>query len=487
MSMRLRFFLLIFVVALSSFGWTQNRVLKAYLNENQLYSPEVGNYFEVQLNFVGYTLNYITRDSVTYAELDITQTFSQQDSAIIYDRYLLKSPYVIDSIVDNFYDIQNYTLVPGEYNYSLSIKDVNSDHEPVTVNKMIQIKDRSEEVSFSSFLQAETITPNSKGSTIFSKTGYDVIPMLGNYYPTEAHNLLYYVEAYNTNSITNDSVYVIEQKIIGQDTNIDLTSYIRYFRYSNSPLQPVAKIIDISLLPTGTYTLQLNLLDRDKKILARSSFDFDRNNTDEVNEVAYKSIVLDPAFKKSIPEDSTGYYVASLIPISRPAEVKNIIRLLKKKDKEKNSQYLQAFWKQAHPKNAYEGWIKYKTQVQLVERLYATNFQVGFETDRGRVYLEYGAPSSVIRNPSSPSEYPYEIWQYDRIEQFSNRRFIFYSSTNLNKEYRLLHSDMIGELHNPRWQYILNKRNTPGNDLSDPTGGAPSHFGGNSSLYYNTY
>ncbi len=485
--MKLRFLFLIFAVVVTSFGWSQDKELKAYLKESQMYSPKIGNYIEIQLNFVGYTLNYITQDSSIYAELEISQTFSQNDSTVFYDHYLLKSPPIIDSIVDDFYDIQNYPLSPGQYTYSLSIKDINSDHKPVEVSKSLDVKDLSGNVTFSSFFQAQTIRPNTSGNTIFTKTGYDVIPMLGNYYPTEAQNLLYYIEAYNTNTITDDSVYVVEQKIIGQDTNVDLTSYTRYFRYKNAPLQPIAKVIDIGLLPTGSYTLQLNLINREKKILARTAFDFDRNNKDAVNEVAYKSIVLDPAFLESIPKDSTGYYVASLIPISRPAEVKNIIRLLKEKDGKKNSQYLQAYWKQAYPGNPYEGWAKYKAQVQLVQRLYATNYQVGFETDRGRVYLQYGSPNSVIRNPSSPSEYPYEIWQYDKIDHYSNRRFVFYSPTNLNKDYRLLHSDMIGELQNPRWQYILNKRNTPGNNLDDPTGGAPSHFGGNSSLYYNTY
>src|SRR5690554_6549363 len=131
--------------------------------------------------------------------------------------------------------------------------------------------------------------------------------------------------------------------------------------------------------------------------------------------------------------------------------------------------------------------MRYKAQVQSVEWLFATNYQVGFETDRGRVYLQYGSPNSVIEQPSSPAEYPYEIWQYDQIKQYSNRRFVFYSPTNLNEDYRLLHSDMIGELQNYRSKYALNQRNTPDSDLDDPTGGAKPHFGGNSSRYYNSY
>jgi GWxTD domain-containing protein len=413
--------------------------------------------------------------------------FSQNDTIVLADRYLLKSPVVIDSFIEDFYDIQKYPLAPGEYNYDLVIKDVNSKKEALTVNKRIEIQDFSKDLSLSTFTAAETIMPNPQEQSIFTKIGYDVIPMLGNYYPTEIQNMLYYLEVYNTDSGLEDSVYVVEQKIVGRDVNLDLDQYTRYFRYQGSAIQPVSKVIDISLLPTGSYTVELNILNRDKIVLGRSSFDFDRNNTEEVNEIAYESIILDPAFEESIPQDSSGYYVASLIPISGQLEVKNIIRLLKLRDRDQNHRYLQAFWKQAAPENAYEGWMKYKAQVQAVEKLFSTNFQVGFETDRGRVYLQYGSPSSVIEQPSSPAEYPYEIWQYDQIQQFSNRRFIFYSSTNLNEDYRLLHSDMLGEIQNNRWKYALNKRNTPDSNLDDPTGGATPHFGGNSSRYYNSY
>ncbi|HLV42829.1 MAG TPA: GWxTD domain-containing protein [Brumimicrobium sp.] len=478
---------LILTMILCGVSFGQDRGLKAYLNESQYYLPESGNYLEIQLNFTGHSLNYVTKDNVTYAELEISQVFSKNDTVVSADRYLLKSPEVIDSIVDDFHDIQKYLLKPGKYNYDLVIKDINSKNDALSVSKVIEIEDLSLGLSLSSFTAAESITPNPKEQSIFTKIGYDVIPMLGNYYPTEIENMLYYLEVYNTDKGIDDSVYVVEQKLIGRDVNIDLEQYTRYYRYKTSQIQPVSKLVDISALPTGAYTLELNVLNRDKLVLARSSFDFDRNNTEEINEVAYESVVLDPAFQESIHEDSTGYYVASLIPISRQAEVKNIISLLKMRDKEQNYRYLQAYWKQVDAKNAYEEWMKYKAQVQVVQKLFSTNFQVGFETDMGRVFLQYGSPSSVIEQPSSPAEYPYEIWQYDQIKQYSNKRFVFYSPTNLSHDYRLLHSDMIGEIQNYRWKYALNKRNTPDSDLDDPTGGAKPHFGGNSSLYYNSY
>lgn len=481
-------FIIVLLLMIPSLFWAQEKQLRAYLNERQFYAPEEGTYLEVQLHFAGHTLRYLSQDSTTYGEVEIAQIFSQNDTVISYDKYVLKSPLVIDSIVEDFHDIQRYSLPPGTYDYELSIQDIHADHPPVSVSKSIEIREMSGRVEISDLAAAESIRPSGKQSTVFSKIGYDVVPMVTNYYPTELKKLPYYVEVYNTKTHHDDSVYVVEQKIVGANENVDLSGYTRYYRYKESRLQPIAKYVDISTLPTGAYELQLNVLNREKEVVASQSFNFDRNNAAEVDEVAFQSTVLDPAFEESIPNDSTGYYVASLIPIARSSEVKNIIQILKQKDNDKNQKYLQAFWKSVNPENPYEGWIKYKKQVHKVEKLFATNYQVGFETDRGRVYLEYGPPNQLTERPSSPSEYPYEIWQYDKIGRFSNRRFVFYSPTNLNKDYRLLHSDMVGELQNYRWRYALNKRNTPDSNLDNPRGsGYQQHFGGNSSLYYNSY
>jgi GWxTD domain-containing protein len=222
------------------------------------------------------------------------------------------------------------------------------------------------------------------------------------------------------------------------------------------------------------------------EILSSQYYPFERSN-DVIAEFNPEKMVLDPAFQSSVSDDSVAYYLASLIPIAKPAEIKNIISTLKSKNLEKCRKHIQAFWVQSAPQNSYDSWIRYKIQVQLVERLYRTNYQDGSETDRGRVYLKYGAPSSVITKETSPSEYPYEIWTYNKIGKFSNKRFIFYNPDLVNNAYRLLHSDMLGELKNPAWQQILAKRNTNNGDIDNPNKFNEKHFGGNSNDYFRQY
>lgn len=463
--------------------------MRAYLNDQQFYSEEYGSYLEVQLKFASPTLNYKSVNNHLVAHLEISHVFRKGEHIEFFDKYTLDSPLFRDSIIEDFYDIQRYPLNPGTYIHEIVLKDLNSDTPELSVEREVSIRSFARELAISSITPAESIQTNTNEElNTFTKMGYDVIPMTSNYYPVQMNWMPYYAEIYNTRALLDDSVYVVEQKIISNETRFDMDHFSRYFRLKTSEIQPLAKVIDISMLPTGNYTLELNILNRDKEVLASTRFNFDRNNTEEVNSLAIETIVLDPAFAESIPSDSTGYYVAALIPISRPAEVKNIIALLKERNNEKNKKYIQAFWREAKRNGAYEEWMKFKAQVMMVEKLFGTNYQVGFETDRGRVYLQYGQPNQVTEQAMSPSEYPYEIWQYDKIDRFSNRRFVFYNTTNINNDYKLLHSDMVGELQNFRWQYALNKRNTSDKDLDNPSGSDyQQHFGGNSSLYYNSY
>jgi len=480
------FIIFTFGLVLSSLGQKQ---LRAYLNEHQFYSPEEGNYIEIQLNFVGHTVSYKDIDTKPKGQIEITQLFMQGESVIFYDKYMLSTPDVVDSIIEDFYDIRRYVLEPGDYTYELIIDDTFSENGPISVEKPLSIADLSSKISFSSVTASESINyADPEKPTLFTKMGYNIVPLISNYFPTELNFLPYYVEVYGTDSYFDDSVFIVEQKITSNEMSFDLEVYDRYFRYNASGIKAIAKVIDLSLLPTGNYTLELNILNRKKEVLAQQTYNFDRNNSDDVNQIALDNIVLDPAFMESIPNDSTGYYVASLIPISGPSEVRNILSILKERDNDKNKKYIQAFWRQTSKSNAYAEWMKYRAQIYKVEKLFGTNYQVGFETDRGRVYLQYGPPSQLSEQLQSNSEYPYEIWQYDKIDRFSNRRFVFYNTTNINNDYKLLHSDMLGELQNNRWQFALNKRNTSDGNIDSQTGGGfQEHYGRNSSLYYNSF
>jgi hypothetical protein len=64
---------------------------------------------------------------------------------------------------------------------------------------------------------------------------------------------------------------------------------------------------------------------------------------------------------------------------------------------------------------------------------------------------------------------------------------VFYNPDLVNRAYRLLHSDMVGELKNPSWPQILSKRNTVNGNVDNPNANNVDHWGGNSNDYYRQY
>lgn len=106
----------------------------------------------------------------------------------------------------------------------------------------------------------------------------------------------------------------------------------------------------------------------------------------------------------------------------------------------------------------------------MIQKKYGTRALKGYNTDMGRVYLQYGAPSSINKSDFEPNAYPYEMWHYDKIKNQTNKMFVFYSKDMLSRNYTLLHSDMPGEPNEPAWNIILRQKSAINAKDIDDTG-----------------
>lgn len=97
-------------------------------------------------------------------------------------------------------------------------------------------------------------------------------------------------------------------------------------------------------------------------------------------------------------------------------------------------------------------------EVMKVNNSYAALNKMGYETDRGRVYLQYGPPSTTSEVHDDPESYPYEIWHYYKIANQTNRKFVFYCPDIISRNFKILHSDANGEINNPKWELDLHGR-----------------------------
>lgn len=479
-------FLLVVIIALFSNVplFAQEKKMRVYMDTKQFYAPEIGHLLEVSLQFSGPSLNYKGVAGGLMGEVAVFLTLEQNGVPVQDDGYRLSSPLMKDSIVEDFYDLKRFVVAPGEYTLQIELQDLLSAQPSVKGSSKIIVSDLSVKTGMSNILIAEMANPGREQS-IFFKSGYEIIPRISNYFPSELNNLPYYVEIYKTSLLQSED-FGLKQTIIDAETEEEIEKFTQFYRLKPGAVVPVLKKVDISELGTGTYFLQLTLLSKDMTEVYKEAYKFDRYNEIEID-LSTENIVLDPAFAESCTLDSVRFFLGSLLPISTPESSRKIMDALRNNNNAESQLLLQSFWMATSQSKAYDEWIKYKAQVLLVQKLYRTNFQDGYETDRGRVYLQYGSPTNIIQREVSASEYPYEIWQYNKIGKFSNKRFIFYNTDLSGENYRLLHSDMLGEIKNSNWPHALNSRNSTNGTVDDGNAGVQEHYGGSSNTYYRQY
>jgi GWxTD domain-containing protein len=75
----------------------------------------------------------------------------------------------------------------------------------------------------------------------------------------------------------------------------------------------------------------------------------------------------------------------------------------------------------------------------------------GWRTDRGRIFVKYGAPDEVLERRSGGSTYPYEVWKYTRDRAL---KYVFMDLTRFGN-YTLIYTNDRREPSRANWQDLL--------------------------------
>ena len=135
----------------------------------------------------------------------------------------------------------------------------------------------------------------------------------------------------------------------------------------------------------------------------------------------------------------------------KTVEIEYANNLIKSDDLKTMQQYFYSFWSSRSTLSPDVEWEKYFAQVQRVNASFSALKSKGYQTDRGRVFLKYGAPDRIVQNHNETGAYPYEIWHYYTLANQRNKKFVFMSRDIATNDFQLIHSDAIGELNNSRW------------------------------------
>ncbi len=459
--------------------------LQAYFSYCTFYAPENGPYIETYLSVNGNTVKLAQNERNKYQGIiEVTLVFKEGDQIRKFEKYNLYSPEVDDpaTIPGNFIDQQRISLPNGKYSMEIEISDKNGGSTPFKSSQNIDLEYYPNILAISDIELIESFTETST-TTPLSKSGFEIIPFVSNFYPSVINDMKFYVEIYNASKIISNDPYLVSYYISSYESKRTLDKFRGFSKQESKSVNAIMGQIPIVELPSGNYILTVEVRNKQNELLATKERFFQRSNSIQVKTAIadddYILTNINNTFVTSYTNrDVLVDMIQSLRPISNGREADFGDNQMKLADVEMMQKYFYNFWQKRDPNQPEQAWLKYNEEVKKVQEVYATQISKGYETDRGRVYLQYGPPNTVTQNLNEPSAYPYEIWHYYKLETQSNRKFIFYNPDLVTNDFTLIHSDALGEIYDTRWNMKIHKRDTQSRNFDDEKKG--EHFGGKS-------
>lgn len=348
-------------------------------------------------------------------------------------------------------------VTPGEYVLTIAVPPSDAAPGGQSVKRDVLIPDYTDasQPAVSDLELATSISRAVDRDDEFYKNGLSIKPNPYLLFGSNLSHVFFYFETYNTGT-AGDSTYTaytfISQSSLKQPLG-DLSS--RTERAVRSP-DAIVGGFDISGLPSGSYLLNVVLLDDENRSLAEQSRRFFVYNPDVEAETVGpgSNLAYETSFYASMSEEELDQQIqyARIIATNREDD-----RLKSAKNADAKREALVDFWAKRDPDPRTpinEVREEYFTRVQYARERYSNTHSEGWQTDRGRVYLKYGVPAHVNPHHYERGMAPYEIWEYDNIPGEGRAMFVFADVSGFS-EFELIHSDVTGERQSVNWRAEL--------------------------------
>jgi GWxTD domain-containing protein len=488
--------LLIFAAILVA-GSLSGRELTSNLSCSSFSTADHKTYVETYISIIGNSVFYEKKPGGKYqASVDIVMTFTSNDSIRSAQRYVLNSPEISDtSKAENFLDLQRITLPTGLYTLQVTFTDLNRNPQKPMMNRKTVVVDMDKDSLSLSQLEFLETYYDSKSPNVLTKGNYDLVPYVSAFFPPNLSQLSFYGEIYNTKKVFQPEekflvLYYIESAVTGNK----MSGFSSFIKPKPEDVKPLLFNFNIATLPSGNYYLVVEVRNSTNRLMSMRKASFERFNPGvmiRLDDLAAVDVTNTFSGKVTDP-DSLVEMIRCLRPISSNSEIEFAENRIKAGDVKLMQQYVYNFWLTRNEANPEGAWLKYDAEVQKVNYKYGTQISKGYETDRGRVYLQYGPPDQMVPSENEPAAYPYEIWQYytikgntnmpanslQGIEQQTNKKFVFADFDLVTNNYQLIHSDARGEVRDDNWKLRLVKRSNSQHGVDDQNGNP--QYGGHS-------
>ena len=457
-------FILIMLALLAVAGNAQQKVkhLKPYLSTTTYYAPGMTPYVENVIAFENRSAAYKEFEPGKFkATVQVVTVFKKGEEST-FSKVAVDSPVLTDTanLDGAFIYQQRFSLENGEYQMEIGITDLNSGDVLPTTTVPVELNFPDDVPSISDILLFDSYTKAEK-PTECTKSGYDFLPRVYPFYGANEDKLHFYAELYNSDKLYDEGKYLVNYYIETVESSSRMQNYNFNKRFDVSKANVLLNTIDIKDLPSGNYYLVVEMRDRSNTLICSNSCFFQRSNPDvgyDMNDLA--SVNVANTFVGNITElDSLRLYIKYLNPICTEVERTYANSLVKTDDVLTMQQFLFNFWASRSPMNPKQGFEDYLAAVHRVNMSFKTSSYPGYRTDRGYVFLKYGQPDKIMESPNEPGAYPYEIWHYYEVaNKQRNKKFVFMAKDSAANDFQLIHSNVVGEIQNSRWQMEIYSR-----------------------------
>ncbi|NEN24481.1 GWxTD domain-containing protein [Cryomorpha ignava] len=479
--------LLVFAMVLSA-----NASPLAVFNYKVFYVPDRGTVVETYFDISGSSVVLKDMgDGVLKSQVQLTLIFKKGDEIITFDKKVIDSPDMsADAIVD-FIDVERFVLPSGTYDLEIQISDMFDPADtPQSSHLKLIVPSPPASGVFISDIELVSAYKNTESPGVYSKSGYDIIPMVNDDELRAGMNeLVFYAEIYSaTDDIVGDK-FLVRAYIADTANGVPVPYTVVNLRRNAGEVTPVLSRIPITDLPAGKYDIVIEVISKENKPLAMQKLQVQRSVPEKAADVdSFTDDQIAMSWINKYDQKMLLYeYFKSLRPISTASELyamNNSMSDVSKIELKYLQRYFYAFWDLRGKENSEKAWLDYKAKVDIAQKQFGTTNKRGYETDQGRIFLKYDAPNDIVDRANESSSYPYIIWHYYKAGKFNNVKFVFYDPMLLGQDYELLHSENIpGETNNYRWKMMLQQRDTPQNnvDRTSPN----DEYGGRIDDYFN--
>jgi GWxTD domain-containing protein len=419
----------------------------AYLEIYYSFGQADLNYEQRNEEFVGTTLGRLV---ISKGDEEI-ENFAWKSETVIPDTaQLSQQKEVIDRMA--------FVIPIGEFQCQLTLTDLVDNTNVDSTQWMLKTEAPLEAPHLSEIQFASSIRrAGDQKDSPFYKNSLIVEPNPSLIFSYDKPMLFFYAEAYKLSPDALPNGYMLNYYVKDADGNV-VDDVKPKSIAKKSVVNPSVEFghLNIGELKTSSYTLVVEILDAEKNVVTWQQKKF---YTLQKEAFQPQGLVVQGAtFENSIFSimDSADVDTEFQMVFYILGKEESIIHR-ELTDLDGKRHFLFNFWQSKFPTmsvNDNPHRNQYFNLKRIADERYKAFKMPGWLTDRGRVLMVYGEPDDVERYINQPNQHPYEIWFYNQLQ--GGVQFIF-ADLEGHKNYRLIHSNLNGEVYDPNYKDILQR------------------------------